>query len=595
MSAGTHRRACDVCGDDSWRFNQLTYIGNDKYACPYDARGFHDADLEGLDPIQLKPSVESRPGDEVKESSIIELWQQSEAIAFNWVVTPLGQNTLFSHNGANLPGQFRHVIVENGGKAAAGIGNLLGGFGTGPDLYCIGWTCNYLYGVIAEDRRPKVWIDRAKTVLGWHADYLLQRQFGSPTADSQLSSLLSLSYTAGPNDTEYGGFLDGNTPTHLYAEQVGLCGLALLRAYQVHGLRKYQEGYQRALTCLRRMQRMGSVLKRHYVNSSTDINARWNPGMFAYRLLVWNDAGTRRWYPDNELRVSDLVCLEFIKAAKDLEGDTTYGDTTAVGDMVSATAATLSEMADQAKAFWTDGTFDSSYEVHVRPLPLPVSPGGPFHDGSPRIMDSFFPYSVNQAGAAVIGDGYFSDSSQADVSRWVYAIRGLHAYYGYDSTVQSLWEFFSTATSNASNAVPDNTPPLTLFQNHYGASDQKLCWPQVVEVASTYRRVSSPDKYEWTSVGLLASLWRAREPAKFAEAKRLMVKPLRMYFRGTATGARDAIWITPMELGLTGFSMQPLTNQTISGKNVHEVDIQALMQCALVFREQPRIFNLRDH
>ncbi len=153
------------------------------------------------------------------------------------------------------------------------------------------WTCIYLYSLISENKRPLVWIARAKVKLRELADFLLQRQAGSASESADLVGLIGSTATT---DLEYGAFLDptggASTIATGYTEDVGSGGLALLRAYQVLGDVKYRNGYLAAAKCLRRMQCGGKLTSGFSASDSSGTGA-YNPGTFIHKLSVTDPYG----------------------------------------------------------------------------------------------------------------------------------------------------------------------------------------------------------------------------------------------------------------------------------------------------------------
>jgi hypothetical protein len=223
----------------------------------------HTADMEGLDPFQLKPSVDSRPGEQVRESSVIPLYQKAEARIFNLIASDFG--------GGVAP--YRYVDVTSGDGQIVGT----------KDARTAAWSALYLYSVITEDRRPEVWVTRATAKFRELCDWLLTQQCGSPTQDSAITALLGAATAA--TDLEYGGFIRDQTAGDIYSEDVGAGGLALLYAFKLFGEEKYRAGYRAALTCLRRMQCTGKLATGYSVRYPGD-TGRYHPGMWTHTLQV---------------------------------------------------------------------------------------------------------------------------------------------------------------------------------------------------------------------------------------------------------------------------------------------------------------------
>lgn len=209
---------------------------------------------------------------DVRITQAVPLYQGSEAAVLNMLAA--------EHGGGVAP--YPYVDVTSGDGAVIGS----------PSVRTAAWTMLYLYGLINEDRRPSGWRSLARTKLRSLADWLLTQQAGSPVQDVALSAMLG---PTADTDTEYGGFLVPEAvPTFLlatvYSEDLGACGLALLRAYQTLGEPRYQEGYRRALTCMRRMQSGGKLSSKYA--ATTEDGGRYNSGMWTHKLEIRDSTGS---------------------------------------------------------------------------------------------------------------------------------------------------------------------------------------------------------------------------------------------------------------------------------------------------------------
>jgi hypothetical protein len=248
----------------------MRQIDPGRYACPYDSKGFSESDLRKAKPLQLIRSAKAR-----KNAMWVEptpLYQQSEGAIFNLLCA--------DYNGGVAP--YPYVDVTNGDGAVVGT----------QSVRVAAWSALYLYSVIAEDRRPAIWISLAKTKLRAMADYLLTQQVGLGYVSSAITAIIA---TTATTDLEYGGFITMETsPTYLlgtvYAEDVSAGGLALLRAYQVLDDPKYQAGYRAALMCLRRMQ-CGGKLTNNFASTDSAGTGIYNSGMFDHKISVYDGLG----------------------------------------------------------------------------------------------------------------------------------------------------------------------------------------------------------------------------------------------------------------------------------------------------------------
>lgn len=270
MAAGDQRFACSICGDDTWSFKKLRKIGPNQWACPYDYRGLHDADLQGAGTPQI--IIQPKARKIVRETVEVPLLAKSEAAIFN---------LLSASYGGGVP-PYPYVDVTNGDGAVVGTQ------GVRPAA----WSAIYLAEVIRENRRPATWIDLAKVRLRTLCDYLLTQQSGSPFIDATITACIG---PTASTELDYGGFLTMQDPcvfelAYIYAEDQGAGGLALLRAYQILGDIKYQAGYRDALTCLRRMQCGGKLTTRYAVTTSGG-TTRYDSGAWTHKMVVYDPIG----------------------------------------------------------------------------------------------------------------------------------------------------------------------------------------------------------------------------------------------------------------------------------------------------------------
>lgn len=198
---------------------------------------------------------------------VIEAYKRSEMNVFNAICADRGTGWA----------PYAYVDVTNGDGATIGA----------QSARAAAWAGLYLYELIAENRRPPAWLSRARTKLGELADFLLTQQCGSPTQATDISTAIGSTATT---DLEYGGFYETNEGAgasllgSVYSETVAIGGLVLLRAYQLLGVGAHKDGYQAAMTCLRRMQCGGKLTNNHSSLDSAG-SGRWNSGMWTHRMV----------------------------------------------------------------------------------------------------------------------------------------------------------------------------------------------------------------------------------------------------------------------------------------------------------------------
>lgn len=555
----------------------------------------------------LVPAHKPRAGAPT-EQQYIPLYQESEGRIFNLLCADYQGGLLPSACAYNAAGNGDGAIPHNTTDPLNGISSH-GRRGTLTWAETVYPAAIYLYGLITEDRRPKAWIERAKAKMRVVADHLLKFQAGNPAQLSQITTRLGRATAT--TDAEWGGFfppqrnIEASDSSYASTDfsrtfesaMVAAGGLFLVRAFQVLGDEKYRTGYRMALTCLRRMQCPGKLDTNYYISYGTDVNARYHPGMWPWSFTKASGAAAK-WVPSDTLRIHDLIGLEFIAAAKALEGDLTYGDATAVGQYLYATDATLSEMADEAKAFWTTGAFNATTGQTT----------SGFSAGS---------YMSESYSASTVTNGSADQESEWDTSTlveciyWARALRAWHAYYGHDSKVAEIWTLFRSITGNntptaaqvaARNKyqnwyVTFSQDPYTIFWHDYGVFDATKCWPDWARItrgatASTLATLdwnSDYIYYDWAAFGLLSPIWSVQDPTGFATSKELALSCTRWH---VDPNYGDDVKRLPVAfLGITGMSLQPY-NGNIFLHTYHAGDAAAV---GITCRYAPVIYTQRDH
>jgi len=261
IPAGDYGRMCDVCGRrrPGSKFKQVDGV----WIC--DLNGYHNGYVpEGV--LNRVPYVHTKGPQAIKDAKPFnphDTFEAVEADLFNFLV------------GRSPKDEYNVTASAEGGSATDSVRSAA-------------WSALYLYDIIAENRRPVRWVTLAKAKLRELADFLLTYQLGSAHVDSDITATIG---TTGANDLEYGGFVTLVTGSaadiigSVYSEDVGVGGLALLRAYQVLGDAKYRDGYLAALKCLRRMQ-CGGKLNTRYATTSLTGEARLHTGMWSHKLDI---------------------------------------------------------------------------------------------------------------------------------------------------------------------------------------------------------------------------------------------------------------------------------------------------------------------
>lgn len=562
---GDYPISCDICGIE-WMRSVMRPIGDGKLACPDDFPGVHEKEARALDARArpFPPPVRSRK--KVRFASVTPSYQYEEARIFNF---------LTSTNRGGLPPYVFWNITGGDGATAGPV-----------SVASAGWAGVYLYSVIEENLRPGIWITRAKTKLVGLADWLCRHQFGNAEANEN--------FAAAPTKTWWGGFqaeigLDAGgflNPAAVTSYELGLGGLALLRAYQATGDGRYQRAAMMAATCLRRMQ-CGDKLTVTY-STATASGARHHHGMWTRYFLMVDNAGGGEApaEPDHPFvpglaKYTDILQfdhtyfptllpgLEFLQALRSIVGDGTYGDTSAVGDFAQRTDATVSTMIDEAKAFWVDGAKNEGASTNT----VGWSSSTPFESFQSATSDG------RVAAWQLTGSNEFSGYG------WAIGLYAWHKLYGYDAKISDIWPWLQTATST--NEIQGSPSPSDLAGNLEGPWNPKLALGTFYTVVGGVPNETA-STYEWATAGLLAGIQSVQDNAGFTLAKNTL-SPKRHRFNENTP--RDAYFDDLLLIGESGLSFQ---TQNVSFGGDGSVVQSAILaaQVGLMYRFAPKSFGI---
>lgn len=402
-------RSCDYCGRLVLRSSM---VKKDNYlACKDDARGRERVTLDKANAANVTPRMwkpaRSRLSDRDNE---IDVYQADEAVAFNAIAV----DGCVGADGAFRQGWAPYELIDTSGPGEGQPMTAPGALSETPR--CAGWAAEYLYGVLSENKRPATWLTNATRKIRELADWLLGRQF--------VSSATSSMYGGFPRDGTAGSY------STVYAEDTAMGMLALLRAYQVTSTITYLLGARRSATCLRRMQCCGLRTSNYVVSDAG--GGRFQPGAFPLYVLGSSPYTTTFSSPD--FYPSDLVVCRALDVLATVDGDSTYGDATAVGEFAVPTAATVSQMIAQAVAWWQTGALDvttgTTYTGLSATTPrefyrttMSSSPGNP--SWQYKWSDSANGYVTSLNYAKALWALYLIDESSSQVSTVSAWLRGL--------------------------------------------------------------------------------------------------------------------------------------------------------------------------
>lgn len=570
------RRVCDICSV-VYNRSQLRKRSDGYFYCPDDddKRTAREKDRDAALQRRNRKVVYR----DVKPRSEVSTYEQEEGRIFTFLTA--------TGNGGVPPGEYWDVTSGNGGTAVRPV-----------RIDGAAWPAVYLYEVINENKRPARWIALAKTKLRSLADYLLTQQLGNPYA--------GYNYAAEVTATWYGGFVyipvtstfDGNLyrldANYVFSRETAMAGLALLRAYQACGDGKYRDAAVNAATCMRRMQ-CGDLTTTRYATTVASGTARKHWGVWTHWMKIEDQVGggvapeppTEPPFPpppantpakftnlinfDQYCSIDGMCAFAFLDALKAVVGDDTYGDAGAVGDFVSGTAATVSTMLSEAKAFWTNGANEEGSSTLI----VGFSSATAYSSGFQSAMSN---------GSAAAWDAQNSVGS----IDWAQALWGWHKVYGYDAKVADIWPWLQTATSPNAPASTDRD----LSGDVLGTFNAKYALVTSYTVGGQAAGVPDDDSgiYNWATMGLLAGIQSVQDPGGLLAAKEACANKVHRYGEPSP---RQGILDDILLIGYSGLGFQTLrVSDNVYTGNIYQSGRLAAM-VGLAYRFQPYAFPLQ--
>lgn len=266
---GSFLRQCDICGI---RFlsSKLVRGADGKFRCTRWCAEITNLEVDKLKAQSHKrreapPPPHATPwvrGDLAAEEAAI-----FQALAEKRVVDP------------SWAGGKREGIPPEAVWSTRGAG---GPSGAGYSVKSAAWSCIYLGAVVAEARRPVLWMLSAQAKLRSLGDWLLTQQLGpTGTGDYYLAADSTAAWLGGW--LRFVGF--GGTLPVVCSEDVGLGCMALTRAYQATGDSRYINGAALAVGCINRMMN-GDKLTNVFTSSDADGLVPWHAGMVTHRMYL---------------------------------------------------------------------------------------------------------------------------------------------------------------------------------------------------------------------------------------------------------------------------------------------------------------------
>lgn len=544
---GDYRRVCDICGRADLLRSQLVRRG-DYLVCPDDSSGRSKRELTRAQANAsrqrpLRPARNTRPDTDINVDQ-----------------GPEGQIQLLltSHGQGGVP-PYRFYGVANG----MGSGGIVGE----RSVFAAAWTCIYLYGVIAENKRPESWIRTDKAKLASLADYLVSIQY------TAAGETLRGAWSAAAGEVLQDG---GN----VQAEVIAAAALGLLYAYRIHGTPGYLSAAKLTANCLRYLQRGGQ---------HNSVYAARGDGISRYDSGTWSGSASRNGTAadfEHFYSPQALVALVFLNELRDIAGDGTYGDA-ATQDFDAPQGATITTMMNEATTFWSvTGAQNHSTGPFVRGF----SSSDPY--------EYFAPQTSLGTGADAwthLGSGVNRSISGQNYATGLWA---WHRIYGYDAVVSDIWPWLMSFTSNP-NTEDAGTQPIE--DNFLGTYNPKraLTWFLTINTSTGVKEnrqlfAGNPiNGYAWHTAGLMSAIQSERAPSELRATKiALAAVQRRGRFDVDSPQSEQGALDLPILRGSSGLSYQVGGSNVVGGTFVHDAALAAM--AALMYRQAPNIYGLKE-
>lgn len=538
-------RTCDKCG--AKRPGSAFRVISKRWICNWHDHYIASEELEKV-PIQTFPV---KPFKDAKPFEPRDTFERAEWEIFNYVTT-------YYRTDFDTIGDY---FIRRGD-----ISNTFGSRG----VYGAAWTCIYLYELIVENRRPAAMVALARTKLREIADWLLTRQWGAP----HLGSVATYGAEMGWGGYAQSGAQLVTTDMTFTSLHSIYAGMAMLRAYQIHGDSRYLESARATAWFVRTAQSCG---KGAAFFTSTDIgmtNRMEIPGIVSSLEYAGGLVFFSCQFP-----LSGAIGLEFLYLYGTIAGDEVIGSSDIAGQYSVSRAATVSTALTEMLSFYKVGAADFTRNQVLTGL----SSTTPFlqYEARPSFNGEWNYTTTADGERAISGAGF------------ALALRGVRAVEGSSAFVTTIFDWLMTFGSNSTNQFAPETP--LRMESGTSVKDKqagiKGTYDPTFSLASNLSVLSSSGaavKYEsisaiqvFQTVGLLAPLWASRQPAQFKELKQVLNEPRQWTKRGDQDGRH--FFLGPM--GRSGLNLQPRNNAT-TGFNI----VADAAMTGLIYRHDPRAF-----
>lgn len=448
------------------------------------------------------------------------------------------------------------------------------GITTSSTIRGAAWTAVYLYELILENERPVITVNRAKALLKTIADYLMAQMKAGPEISGTVSSAV-----------EWGAYDRGSLT---YApHDSAIAGIALLRAYQVHGDTRYATG-ARACAWFVRGAQCGHIL----VNrpSSTDSAGASVVYWGAYTSSIVTSGGVSYW--SHTYTPQTIRSAEFLTIYQSILGDETIGSPMVTATFNASREIKVSRSISDCRAFWERAIPDVLAGTSIQGFTTTTPRDG--FDSYPS--DKGPPFSAGQ-GSWFFQNAYLTGTLITSLS-WADGLRAYYAMDGASAFVTGIFDWLMSFTSDSSFELPDtptnrmsgysDTVKWAGLKGEYAptfALSTLLRVRETTTLATAARNGSSV--YDLAAMGALAALYSSRQSAAFASMKAALGDP-RPRSRG---GLFDGYYIWLALLGKCGLSLQPYSDTSLNRTST----VYQAAQAGLIYRQAPKDFTGRGH
>lgn len=526
---GTFLRSCDTCGI-RFRANELVRGSDGHFRCRRWC-----AEQTQLDRDRIAAASDRRreaPPPPYGMPYVFGDTYGQEGVLFNFLANmPV---TDASWTGGQRRGAAPGTVFRSLGHAQVTAGSY--------SATSAGETMRYLYQIITENKRPTVWITRARQKLQELADWVYSRQTGIGIGTGNTRS----------NSIEYGGSATGTFPNSYVSADLGCLGLGMVYAYQLLGDAKYLKSARGFANVLTNMQQ-GGLLTNGF--SSSD-----SAGTVPVNYGVWTRYGNPTLTVFEHVYQADsLICLEFLLALLAVTGDELQGaDTTVAGAYTIAPQQLLSTSIANARAFWQVGAFDSFMGATITGLSA-TTPREFFNSYPSNKNWTGFNYFAAGAGAWEFQDGPAATGTLISGVYFARALRALNAYESQSTTVAGIWNWLMGFGSNAA-FQPTTTSlgqdaPTVLGES--GTYNPKLSLSTLLQVRTSggaATAVNGSTFYDWRCAGYLSPIQRILDPGSLDLAKDFLTKGVLTFPEDFSQGTNGSDYT--MMQGTSGLSGQ---------------------------------------